>query len=315
VVLLVFFSPFSVSAESTNPFGKIFGGMKKVEKSIGGSFGNGVKKQGSGSRDSSAKADKPNADRKKLSAGAGSPRINANTNMRGLGIVGIKLGMTVLEAEAAIKKHNGEFKIIKRFNKLREVPDTDFVSNLVGHFGPLNGAKGTEVILVSFLRPPDSPVVGMIQRTLTFEMSEAPTLENTKTSLFEKYGKPNDASNMRKNEYQWAFYENGESIQVLKDSRVCKVRVKGLNISSTVKDKRTMLRARPQNRRNIKCGLSIGAKIREGSGLAYWISIELLDYKMLYEETKNTQEFVQSYREEKKNAKLESATKKSKPKF
>lgn len=142
-------------------------------------------------------------------------RIAANAGF--VDVVGIKLGMPVKEAVAAIKKHNPKLQTgtsagsSYRFDLL---PNVNFVDSVKAM-----GQGPSEVIDLYLTMPPNQDVVWFVSRSIDYDGDTRPTVANVIAALREKYG-PEDGSMRDKSltgtgdlmDAYWVFDANGKKV-------------------------------------------------------------------------------------------------------
>jgi hypothetical protein len=129
-------------------------------------------------------------------------------------VVGIKLGMPVRDAVAAIKKHNQRLQVSTpnpfRFNSL---PNVTFAGNVTAQV--MDGSSH-ETIQMYVTMPPNQDVVWYVQRTIEFDRNSRPSESNVLASLRQKYGPEHgrmDPINTQPlSQLYWMFDANGKPV-------------------------------------------------------------------------------------------------------
>ncbi len=118
-----------------------------------------------------------------------------------LDIVGLRLGMSPSQAEAALKAHNSDYRITYKRAKLygdrrlakegerttNEIPNSDYVNTInASDEGFRSKQKGTHILL-SFAKPPSKNKLLYIKKKTIFQ-DAGPTVEAYEKAFVKKYG-------------------------------------------------------------------------------------------------------------------------------
>jgi hypothetical protein len=131
-------------------------------------------------------------------------------------VVGIKLGMPIADAVAAIKADNPKLSIETQTMVL-EGFDQPFATSIVARQSIESGKDSEEVTLL-LTTPPNHQVVWGIQRNYHYAQQSMPTLDNTLVGLHRKYGVENaalmnpDSRNLTKT-IAWAYDTSGKLME------------------------------------------------------------------------------------------------------
>jgi hypothetical protein len=139
------------------------------------------------------------ADRQSKSGTPDSGQAVVSSAMRDVDIVGLKIGMTVAEARAALKarklsghdEKTGQLTYVLN-GQLQSVPSGAFFSNALIYSYSTNPLPVTEIIWVSFTPEPGKERVAFINREVRFSQKEKTVLSEEEfiKSLIKKYGAP-----------------------------------------------------------------------------------------------------------------------------
>ncbi len=127
---------------------------------------------------------------------------------RNLDIAGIKVGMGVHEAMAALKAENPHFNINLYPHQLEgfSVPVHPFVSG-EQIISPNNDGESVELL---FTMPPSKEAVWGIKREMSYRAGNRPSTENTLAALRAKYGPENiPATDQRTQILSWVYDDKG----------------------------------------------------------------------------------------------------------
>ena len=130
-------------------------------------------------------------------------------------VVGIKLGMPMADAVAAIKSDNPKLSLQTQTLVL-EGFDQPFVTAIVAS-QPIESGKDAEEIALLLTTPPNHQVVWGSQRTYHYGPQSMPSLDNTLAGLRRKYGAENaslldlDSRNLTKT-IAWAYDTSGKLV-------------------------------------------------------------------------------------------------------
>jgi hypothetical protein len=141
----------------------------------------------------------------------------------GFDILGMKLGMSVAQIEAAIKAYNPSFRIATLKDKVpiqRVRAGSDDIFG-VGEFAQSIQAtptSGGDLIKVLFTVTPPSRAFDIFRRT-SFPVGQQPLVENMVQQLREKYG---PESRLGNGAFYWLFDQAGKQIHDPKDVTMCR---------------------------------------------------------------------------------------------
>ena len=129
-------------------------------------------------------------------------------------VVGIKLGMPVKEAMAAIKKHNQRLQVsTPNPMRFKSLPNVTFAANVNAQ---VMDGKPFESIQLSVTMPPNEDVVWYVKRMVEFEGDAKPSEANVLASLRQKYGQEHgrmDPINTQPlSQLYWMFDANGKPV-------------------------------------------------------------------------------------------------------
>jgi hypothetical protein len=131
-----------------------------------------------------------------------------------LDIVGIKLGMPIKDALAAVKADNPGLSLTPQTLQLEGFAQP-FVTTVMAQQAGVAG-KDTEGLELQFTMPPARQVLWGVRRTYSYTKENMPSLENTLAALRKKYGPENipadtDLRNLTKN-ITWIFDAQGRPV-------------------------------------------------------------------------------------------------------
>jgi hypothetical protein len=143
-----------------------------------------------------------------------------DTTAPNLDIAGIKVGMGVNEAMAALKAENPHFYITTSSHQLEgfSEPLHPFASGQQ-MIGPNNDGEGMSLL---FTMPPGREVVWGIKRDCNYRAENRPSTENTLAALRAKYGSENipPGSDPRTQNLAWVFDDKGKLLPADKAKQV-----------------------------------------------------------------------------------------------
>jgi hypothetical protein len=136
-----------------------------------------------------------------------------------LDVVGVHLGMTPAQAKGVLTQHRKgmSWKEYKGDLGFLGIHEGLTVEGADASWGNIN--MGLEKISVTFSPPPGDPKVVAISRSVSFEQSQAPSVDNLTSSLMDKFGQPSSKSST--GTFYWAWDKTGQISKANDD--VCSV--------------------------------------------------------------------------------------------
>lgn len=123
-----------------------------------------------------------------------------------LEVDGIKLGMSMSQALAAVHAHNGQLKDMPvEMDGYEALPDIKLLPVIYSATKPPTG----EVIELEFTMPPSQPFLWGISRQVSFKPEDAPTRDNMLAALRQKYGPETKIEN---DILTWIFDAQGKAL-------------------------------------------------------------------------------------------------------
>jgi hypothetical protein len=222
-----------------------------------------------------------------------------------LDIVGVHLGMSLAQAKSAVTQHRKDMS----WNEVKGdlgIQEDQYLASAYAQGGKATATGREETMQLIFSAPPGDPKVLAVSRSLSFDASQAPTVENLASSLKEKFGQPSDdAPPIPQNPRRvlvWAWNKSGQLSKPY--PRNCdSVFIMGRPTFS--------LQQRLQQENNGGCAMAVKAEILtdyKGSGIAYGLQMELIDVNDVLQAASATDAHVKQAKQAQAEAALKKAS-------
>lgn len=126
---------------------------------------------------------------------------------------GIKLGMTISEAKAALKTLNPHFRLTPDIFRLKELPGHDMLDHLSAYHkeSMYKGREHSESVFLAFTTYPSVERVSSITREINYTSGETPSVPNVLSALEKKYG-PATISDPGSTALLWVYDAQGHPL-------------------------------------------------------------------------------------------------------
>ena len=188
IFLAIICTIFSVSQAEAQLWGKLKSAVKKeVTKKVTEST---EKKTTEKKQKSQTTSVKSNAQKQAANPQKHSPTMvtyQTGTPNGDLDIIGLRLGMSPSQAEAALKAHNSDYKVTYRKRRLHGIPNSDYVAQINASDEAFRSRQGGTNIILHFAPPPSKNKLLHISKATTY-LDTGPTVEAFNKAFAKKYG-------------------------------------------------------------------------------------------------------------------------------
>jgi hypothetical protein len=161
---------------------------------------------------------------------AGSPELTAQLAAATptFTVAGIRLGMSVKDAMAALKAHNKLLTVTPQPATFELIPNQQLLPKVEAN-EPITGTTPHEQVSVYFTMAPNAPVVDGITRDYSYPEGTQPSWQKTLEAIKATYGDPSiPLKNLAQPEFQWFYDASGKQLsdsQVANAPRYCNEQV------------------------------------------------------------------------------------------
>lgn len=135
-----------------------------------------------------------------------------HTPVRGMDVIGLRLGMSPEEVKTALQAHDPAIKMHEQYQELSRVPDSRYLGLISAESSA--DQRSSESVTIEFATPPHAPIMMRLARKAVYGQGAQPTLTNTVDALTNKYGTPtvddNDHPSIRR--MIWMYDRNGRKM-------------------------------------------------------------------------------------------------------
>jgi len=107
----------------------------------------------------------------------------------GMDVIGLRLGMTVQEVRAALRKHDATMRVQEQYSQFPQLPNSRYLQRI----SAISNTR--EQVVIEFAPPPRESAVVRLTRTTKYARGARPTLIKTRQALRQKYGAPTIQNN------------------------------------------------------------------------------------------------------------------------